>query len=151
MVNLQSYIRALKGPILVTGAAGFVGANLFKTISAVRDDVFAVVRSEKNWRLVDIDDEKIVAVDITDYSAAKNIINSIAPQTVFDCVAYGAYSFETDANLMYQTNFQAVANFVELLASHPFSAYVHAGSSSEYGENCTAPVEDSFCENFRPS
>ena len=146
MVNLQSYIRALKGPILVTGAAGFVGANLFKTISAVRDDVFAVVRSEKNWRLVDIDDEKIVAVDITDYSAAKNIVNSIAPQTVFDCVAYGAYSFETDANLMYQTNFQAVANFVELLASHPFSAYVHAGSSSEYGENCTAPVEDSFCE-----
>jgi nucleoside-diphosphate-sugar epimerase/glycosyltransferase involved in cell wall biosynthesis len=150
MVNLQSYIRALQGPILVTGASGFVGANLFKVISAVRQDVFAVVRSEKNWRLVDIDDEKIIAADITDYSAAKNLVNSIAPKTVFDCVAYGAYSFEQDVNLIYQTNFQAITNFVELLASHAFSAYIHAGSSSEYGANCAAPAEDGFCEPNSP-
>jgi nucleoside-diphosphate-sugar epimerase len=28
MLNLSAYILALKGPILVTGASGFVGANL---------------------------------------------------------------------------------------------------------------------------
>jgi dolichol-phosphate mannosyltransferase len=150
MADLQSYIRALQGPILVTGASGFVGANLFKTISAVRHDVFAVVRSEKNWRLIDVDDEKIIAADITDSSAAKNIVNSIAPKTVFDCVAYGAYSFEQDVSLIYETNFQAVTNFVGLLAANPFSAYVHAGSSSEYGANCAAPIEDSFCEPNSP-
>ncbi|MES2626566.1 MAG: NAD-dependent epimerase/dehydratase family protein [Pseudomonadota bacterium] len=150
MADLQSYIRALQGPILVTGASGFVGANLFKTILAVRHDVFAVVRSEKNWRLVDVDDEKIIAADITDYSAAKNIVNSIVPKTVFDCVAYGAYSFEQDASLIYQTNFQAVTNFVALLASQNCAAYIHAGSSSEYGANCAAPAEDSFCEPNSP-
>src|SRR5688572_7858646 len=150
MVDLQSYIRALQGPILVTGASGFVGANLCKTISAVRHDVFAVVRSEKNWRLVDVDDEKIIAADLTDYAAAKNIVNSIGPKTVFDCVAYGAYSFEQDASLIYQTNFQAVTNFVELLAVNTFSAYVHAGSSSEYGANCAAPAEDEVCEPNSP-
>ena len=150
MINIQSYIRALHGPILVTGASGFVGANLFKSIRAVRKDVFAVVRSEKNWRLADVDDESIIAADITDYSAAKNIVNTIAPKTVFDCVAYGAYSFEEDVNLIYQTNFQAITNFVELLATRPFSAYIHAGSSSEYGVNCTAPAEDSLCEPNSP-
>ena len=146
MANIQSYIRSLQGPILVVGASGFVGANLFKTISAVRDDVFAIVRSEKSWRLSEVNDERIISVDITDYSAVKNLVNSIAPQTVFDCVAYGAYSFEEDDNLIYQTNFQAIINFVELLAQRPFSAYIHAGSSSEYGTNCAAPAENSFCE-----
>ncbi len=134
----------------MTGASGFVGANLFKTISAVRNDVFAVVRREKNWRLADVKDESVIAVDINDYAAAKNMVNSVAPQTVFDCMAYGAYSFEEDATLIYQTNFQSVVNFVELLARHPFVAYIHAGSSSEYGTNCTAPAEDAVCEANSP-
>ena len=30
---------------------------------------------------------------------------SLKPGTVFDCVAFGAYSFETDGQLIYQTNF----------------------------------------------
>jgi nucleoside-diphosphate-sugar epimerase/glycosyltransferase involved in cell wall biosynthesis len=145
MDNLQSYVRGLKGPILVAGASGFVGANLFKILAAARDDVFAVVRSQKGWRLADVHDEKIISADVTDYSAIKNLIGSMAPQTVFDCLAYGAYSFEQDANLVYQTNFQAIVNFIELLSLRSFAAYVHAGSSSEYGTNCSAPSESVLC------
>jgi nucleoside-diphosphate-sugar epimerase/glycosyltransferase involved in cell wall biosynthesis len=150
MADMQSYVRALRGPILVTGASGFVGANLFKTIAAIRSDVFAVVRREKNWRLAEVKDERVIAVDLNDYAAAKNLLNSVAPQTVFDCAAYGAYSFEEDANLIYQTNFQSIVNFVELLAEKPFAAFIHAGSSSEYGTNCAAPSEDSLCEPNSP-
>jgi nucleoside-diphosphate-sugar epimerase/glycosyltransferase involved in cell wall biosynthesis len=146
MLNLSAYILALNGPILVTGASGFVGANLFKMIVAVREDVFAVVRRGKNWRLSDVKDEKIVAVDFNDYAATKNLVNSISPQTVLDCVSYGAYSFEEDGNLIYQTNFSSIVNLVEMLAGQPFTAYVHAGSSSEYGTNCSAPSEDSVCK-----
>jgi nucleoside-diphosphate-sugar epimerase len=150
ITDLQAYIRALRGPILVTGASGFVGANLFKTLTAVRDDVYAIVHREKSWRLVEVKDERVIAVDLNDYAAAKNLINSVAPQTVFDCAAYGAYSFEEDANLIYQTNFQSIVNFVGLIASQPFAAFIHAGSSSEYGTNCAAPSEDSVCEPNSP-
>jgi nucleoside-diphosphate-sugar epimerase/glycosyltransferase involved in cell wall biosynthesis len=150
MPNLKSYIRALRGPILVTGASGFIGANLFKIVSAIRDDVYAVVRCERNWRLTEVRDENIIAVDINNYAAVKNLINSIEPQTIFDCVSYGAYSFEEDANLIYQTNFQSIVNLVELLALKPFAAFIHAGSSSEYGTNCEAPPEDSLCEPNSP-
>jgi len=150
MSDIQAYVRALQGPILVTGASGFVGANLFKTIATVRDDVYAVVRLEKNWRLEDIRDERIIAADLTDSAAVKNLVNSVAPRTVFDCAAYGAYSFEKDASLTYQTNFQALINFTELLAALPVAAFVHAGSSSEYGTNCTAPSEDAPCEPNSP-
>lgn len=150
MSDLQAYIRALRGPVLVMGAAGFVGANLFKLLAATREDVYAVVHREKGWRLAEVKDKHVISVDLNDYAAAKNLINSVSPQTVFDCVAYGAYSFEEDANLIYQTNFQAIVNFVGQLAGQPFAAFVHAGSSSEYGTNCTAPPEDSVCEPNSP-
>lgn len=146
MVELRSYIRALRGPILVTGAGGFVGANLFKTIASVRDDVFAVVRYKRNWRLAEIKDEQIVVADLNDHIATKRLLDTFVPQTVLNCLAYGAYSFEDDASLIYQTNFQALVNFVGLLAEKPIAAFVHAGSSSEYGTNCTAPSEDAACE-----
>lgn len=150
MIELKAYINALRGPILVIGAAGFVGANLFKTINKYRNDVFAVVRSGKGWRLSDVKDEQTIQVDFNDYSAVKNLINKITPQTIFDCMAYGAYSFEEDSTLIYQTNFQSVVNLVEILAKQPFSVYVHAGSSSEYGTNCAAPSEESICEANSP-
>lgn len=150
MTDLTSYIRALRGPIVVAGASGFIGANLFKQVAAVRDDVYALVRNERNWRLTDVKDEQVVAVDLNDSAATKNFVSQLAPQTVFDCVAYGAYSFEKDATLIYQTNFQSIVNLVELLAERPFAAFVHAGSSSEYGTNCAAPHEDSECEPNSP-
>ncbi len=107
--------------------------------------MFAVERRGKSWRLADVSDERVVAVDLTDGAATKNLVQSLAPQTVFDCVAYGAYSFETDASLIYETNFNSVVRLARSLAAGPFAAYVHAGSSSEYGTNCTAPREDAQC------
>ncbi len=145
MPNLLDYICALRGPILVTGASGFVGANLFKTISATRNDVFALVQREKNWRLADVTNERIFAADLNDPAAVKNLISSLSPQTIFDCVAYGAYPFEDNPSLIYQTNFQAVTNLVGMLAERPIAAFIHAGSSSEYGTNCSAPLESSVC------
>lgn len=143
MQALQANIRALRGPIVVTGASGFIGANLFKMIAAVRPDVYAVVPREKNWRLAEVGDEQVVAVDLNDLSATKNLVDSLAPQTVFDCVAYGAYSFEQEPGLIHQTNYQSIVGLVSLLAQRPFAAFVHAGTSSEYGDNSAAPREDS--------
>lgn len=146
MQNLQANLRALRGPILVTGASGFVGANLFKLIAGVRTDVYAVVLHEKNWRLADVGDEQVIACDLNDPTAVKNLVDSVGPQTVFDCVAYGAYSFESNPVLIHQTNSQSIVNLTCLLAQRPFAAFVHAGSSSEYGTNSAAPAEDSVCE-----
>jgi polyisoprenyl-phosphate glycosyltransferase len=146
MSQLTDFIKALRGPILVTGASGFIGANLFAKLSAVRGDVYAVVPRKKNWRLAGARDERVVSADLNDPAAVKHLVASIAPETVLDCVAFGAYSFETDATLIYQTNFLSVVNLVEQLVPRRIAAFVHAGSSSEYGRNCTAPPEDSVCE-----
>lgn len=146
MLDLSSEIRALRGPVVITGAAGFVGANLFRKIFAVRRDVYAVVRGGNFWRLSDVPDSNLLRTDVNDPAAVKHLIDTIAPQTVMDCVAYGAYSFEQDPNLIYQTNFNSIVSLVSLLARQGISAYVHAGSSSEYGNNSAAPREDAAAE-----
>jgi len=135
-------IQALRGPILVLGGGGFVGANLFLTLQRERSDVFAVVRNRPAWRLDTVLPDRILEVDITDPAAVRNLIEAVKPQTVFDCVAYGGYSFEEDVRLIHRTNFTALVDFVEMLSKSPFAAYIHAGSSSEYGLNCAGPAED---------
>jgi polyisoprenyl-phosphate glycosyltransferase len=146
MPTLSKNINGLKGPILVMGASGFVGANLFNTIKKYRDDIYAVVQHEKNWRLKDVKDEFIAPTNFNNQNVLKDLISKVQPKTIFDCIAYGAYSFEGKSNLIYQTNFQSLVSFVEILSSYNIDAYIHAGSSSEYGTNSAAPKEDSICK-----
>jgi dolichol-phosphate mannosyltransferase len=146
MSNISNYIKTLEGPILVTGAAGFIGANLFHRIREFRQDVYAVVRENKGWRLEGVADEQVISVDLNDPNLTKNLLDTVKPKTVFDCVAYGAYSFEENTNLIYQTNFLSTVNLVEELSKRDLVAYVHAGSSSEYGSNCSAPMEEDRCD-----
>ena len=43
------------------------------------------------------------------------LLDAIRPRTVFNCVAYGAYSFETDSQLIYRTNFQFITRLLSRL------------------------------------
>jgi nucleoside-diphosphate-sugar epimerase/glycosyltransferase involved in cell wall biosynthesis len=138
-------IKALAGPIAVLGGGGFVGANLLHALLRHRSDVFAVVRGGKGWRLAEVPDEHIVSLDLTDPAACRTLVAESAPATIFDCVAYGAYSFESDAELIYKTNLSSLVTLFTVLKDSPCRAYVHAGSSSEYGTNCSAPDEAAQC------
>ena len=146
MQTTERYIKELQGPILVLGASGFIGANLFHRILAIRSDVYGVVRHHKSWRLANVLDDKIIECDLTDAITTKNLISKVAPQTVFDCVAYGAYSFEEEVEKIYETNFQSLVSLVDILSKTNIKAFIHAGSSSEYGINAAGPAEDAICK-----
>jgi nucleoside-diphosphate-sugar epimerase/glycosyltransferase involved in cell wall biosynthesis len=141
MDKFELHIKALKGPVLITGASGFVGSNLLRVLLKVRKDVFAAIHQDPNWRLKDINEDHLFKVDFNDYSSVKNMVAELQPQTIFDCAAFGAYAHESNSELIYQTNFLAKMNFINCLQDVKVSAYVHAGSSSEYGNNSSAPSE----------
>jgi polyisoprenyl-phosphate glycosyltransferase len=148
MLEPGDWVRALRGPIVVLGAGGFVGANLLRRLLKHREDVFGVVRSLPTWRLDGIDRRHILEADLIDLAAARNLVTNVRPRTIFNCVAYGAYSFETDFDLIYRTNFSALVQLVELLAETDFTAFIHAGSSSEYGTKGAGPLEE---ESLQPN
>ena len=135
-------VRSLPGPILVLGAGGFVGANLFLALQQLRDDVIAAVHNLPSWRLEGIEADRIFQADIVDAEETRKLLEDAKPKVVFDCITYGGYSFEKDVNRIVETNFSAKVRLLEMLGEQNIAAYVHGGSSSEYGLNCTAPVED---------
>jgi len=61
---LEAGVLKLEGPILVFGAGGFVGANLFHAISSCRDDVFAGVNESRSWRLDLVPSNKVVRANV---------------------------------------------------------------------------------------
>lgn len=134
----------LKGPIFIFGASGFIGANLFYSLNILRDDVYACSRNpQKSWRLAGASSEKLINADITDYERLSEVMNEYRPGTVFNLAAYGAYSRQTDSLKIHITNYIGTFNLLKSLSEIGCHAYVHAGTSSEYGLNCKSPSENS--------
>ena len=138
---LADKISRIQGPMLVLGASGFVGANLMRTLIASRQDVFGTTTRKPAWRLEDLPDDHVRMVDLLIDSNLDALLNEFRPRTIFNCVAYGAYSFEADSQLIYRTNFNFVTRLLTRLESRPIACYLHAGSSSEYGDNAAGPTE----------
>ncbi|MDR3635714.1 MAG: NAD-dependent epimerase/dehydratase family protein [Isosphaeraceae bacterium] len=139
--TLSQKIKRLHGPILVLGASGFVGAALLRTLARERDDVYGTASRLPAWRLDGLPAHRILAGDLLIDSHLDQVVQTTRPRTVFDCIAYGAYSFETDSTLIYQTNFNLAIRLLDRLDRATLACYVHAGSSSEYGDNAAGPDE----------
>ena len=146
MTGLEQKINRLQGPILVLGASGFVGANIFRMLLSIRGDVFGTATHMPTWRLEGVAETQVRVTDLLVDSNLDALLDDIRPRTVFNCIAYGAYSFETDGALIYQTNFNMTAKLVARLAKRDIACYVHAGSSSEYGDHASGPGEDELPE-----
>ena len=136
--------RQLQGPILILGGSGFVGANLLRTLLKFREDVYGTTRDRdfSAWRLEDLPKKNVFAADLLVDANLDVLLDTIKPRSVFNCAAYGAYPFETDSRLIYQTNFNLTAKLLSRLSSRSVSCYIHAGTSSEYGDNAAGPEED---------
>jgi polyisoprenyl-phosphate glycosyltransferase len=139
---MRDLVMAIKGPVLVLGAGGFVGSNLVAMLSKYRTDVIGTIAPNGASRLSPGIAISLRELDITDLVQARALLDEVKPGTIFDTIAYGAYSFEKDAEKTYQTNFLAKVKVLEVLEEVGRPTYIHAGSSSEYGLNCSGPSED---------
>lgn len=143
MTNLL--ITKLRGPIAVFGAGGFVGSHLLNTLVKHRDDVIGFSQNPANaWRLkkLNISNKFIAQCDLLDAKNLSHTIKKYKPQSIFNLAAYGAYSWQTDVQKIYETNFASTILLIEELKKQGFSMYVHAGSQSEYGHNAAGPKEE---------
>ncbi|MCM2322896.1 MAG: NAD(P)-dependent oxidoreductase [Oligoflexia bacterium] len=132
-----------RGTLLITGASGFVGANLCAYFAQKGHDVLAVVGPSHNaWRLQESSSLRRVDLDLTSEADIHALIREVKPQAIFNCAAYGAYPSQTEVNRIYRVNFDAVRYLLDAVRGLPdFRAFIQAGTSSEYGINCEAPAE----------
>ena len=140
---MSARIKQLAGPILVIGASGFIGANLLRRCLAVRNDITGTMLHGPAWRLEGIPSANLAFLDLVNPNSVSEVLDRVGPRTVFDCSAYGAYSFQTDPERIHLTNYVALVRLFTELERRDIVGYVHAGSSSEYGLNAAGPDEDS--------
>lgn len=129
--------------MILTGATGFVGANLARRLLADGHEVHLLLRhGYAPWRLAAIRaDVHLHEVDLSDAVAVAQVVGAILPEWVFHLAVHGAYSTQTDLGQMVQTNIIGTINLVEACLKAGFEAFVNTGSSSEYGFKDHAPSE----------
>lgn len=128
---------------LVTGATGFVGANLARRLLRDGHEVHLLVRPGfVKWRIEEIVSQvQLHTVDFGAPDDLRRVLNAIRPDWIFHLAAHGAYSWQNDAAQITQTNVLGTINLVEAALQCGFEAFVNTGSSSEYGFKDHAPLE----------
>jgi UDP-glucose 4-epimerase len=134
--------------VIITGATGFVGANLARRLLQEGHEVHLLVRPSHNaWRIESIRaDVHLQQVELADTGALERIVGNIRPDWIFHLAAHGAYSYQTDLSQMVQTNITGTMNLVNACLKTGFEALVNTGSSSEYGFKDHAPKENEWLE-----
>jgi len=135
--------------VLVTGGAGFIGANLIRSLIEHTNYNIHVL-SPKNtnpWRLYGLDKEIIIhEVDMADFACVRQLVLSARPRVIFHLAAYGGMPNELDQKMIYNVNFYGTINLLNVCKEVGFDVFINTGSSSEYGKKNSAMSEDLVLE-----
>lgn len=128
----------MKEKILVTGATGFVGANLVRRLVKENNyevHIFSMPNSDM-WRLEDIY-SKIIdhKVDILNRELIFKIIQNIAPNKICHLATYGVYPSQKEEKKILETNLMGTVNLLEALDEINYDCFINTGSCFEYGKN----------------
>lgn len=149
--------------IFVTGAAGFIGANLVLKLLEIASPVNIVGIdnmndyydvSIKEWRLEEIEKAAsrhpesswtFVKGDIADREAVDGVFQKYKPQIVVNLAAQAGVRYSiTNPDAYIQSNLIGFYNILESCRHNPVEHLVYASSSSVYGSNKKVPysIED---------
>jgi nucleoside-diphosphate-sugar epimerase len=138
--------------ILITGATGFIGANLARFFLVNGNDVAVTVRNESNaWRIANVkEDLTVFPMDITNFNDVKAIFTSYQPDVVINTAAFGGYHFEKNIWQIFSVNLNGTMNLVENFLKSKSSLLINTGSSSEYGFKDRAMQENDRLDPYGP-
>ena len=155
---LQPNIQLENKTILVTGAAGFIGANLagelLKTVNGVNlvgldnmNDYYDV--SIKEYRLAGLaklaatrpDSKwKFIKGNLADKALIEKIFLEDKPDIVVNLAAQAGVRYSiTNPDVYIESNLIGFYNILEACRNHPVEHLVYASSSSVYGSNKKVP------------
>jgi len=134
--------------VLVTGAAGFVGAGIVRRLLADGENVVAAVGPRSDtWRIDDLAAElHVVPLELADREAVSAAVADAQPEWVFHLAAHGGYSWQADRRRIFDANLTGTINVLEAAMACAPQAVLCAGSSSEYGRKDHAPAESELPE-----
>ena len=136
--------------VLVTGAAGFVGANLVRALLLKPDiELYILTRRTSNlWRLEDCKQAiaGIIHCNLEARSEVFEVIEKLKPSLVYHIATYGGFPSQNDPTQMLQSNVQATMNLLDAAIASGVTTFINTGTSSEYGLKNHPMKETDLCE-----
>ena len=129
---------------MVTGAAGFVGANLVAHLSRNGCEVHILVKPDSNlWRIESCVSEVAVhEVDLADGPDVRKIVGTERPEIVFHlATSYAHPRLPGEREKTIQTDVLGTLHLLDALESLDLERFVHIGSSLEYGHR-SRPLQE---------
>ena len=125
-MNLSQFFKDDK--ILITGASGFVGKNLFNKFKSEGLNVIGTYFSKK------FDD--LIYCDLTDFNQLKKLFDEQNIKYVFMCNAktYGAGTMKVDPNCLVRENLHMNSNILDLAYQYKVKKLMFISSSTIYQE-----------------
>ncbi len=143
-----------KQKILLTGASGFVGANLAQALHGSGHEVHALMRANsESYRLRQKAFEGLPAGQIHEGGlenapSLRRLLKTLRPDVVMHLAMHGGNPGQTDAARTREVNVEGTRHLLEAMEEAPNAAFIHTGSSSEYGDSAQPMREGQEC---RPS
>lgn len=142
---------APRSTVLVTGAAGFIGAHVARALVARGEAVHGVddynayyPPALKHARVAAlIPDVPLTTLDIADTAAVQDLVARLRPRAVVHLAAQAGVRWSIDHPHDYtRANVQGFLNILEACRAHPVEHLVYASSSSVYGASATVPFSE---------
>ena len=137
--------------ILVTGAAGFIGAHVCQALAAAGQAVVGLdnyndyydpqIKRDRVAALCPQVD--IRALDLTDRAGLEALFDEIAPSAVIHLAAQAGVRYSLENPQAYvDSNLTGFVNILELCRHRGVEHLVYASSSSVYGDSATPPFSE---------
>lgn len=149
---LQQNVDLKSRPILITGAAGFIGANLSKRLLQDFPDAQVIGLDNvndyydvrlKEYRLSELTtypNFTFIKGNLADKARIDRIFEQYQPQIVVNLAAQAGVRYSiTNPDAYIEANLIGFYNILEACRHHPVEHLVYASSSSVYGSNKKVP------------
>lgn len=134
--------------VLVTGATGFIGANLARRLAQENFEVHITLRPTSNrWRIKDLPKLKEHLVDLTDLEELKKVVEEIKPEIIFHLAATSVFDgVEPDEEQLIKTNLLGTINLIKAIRHLDYQCFINTGSCAEYGLSEQIKRETDLCQ-----
>jgi len=128
--------------ILITGAAGFIGANLTRKLIKTGNEINILIKEASNlWRINDIVSNcNVHKIDLKKVDDVRNVVRKINPELVYHCAGHGIYPSQKDSAEIFSTNILGTFNLLDAVSeSNDLHRLINLGSFFEYSTNPIDP------------